>query len=132
MLDHNAVVWAVDAAEAAILLVEGADRVLPTFPPDLSATAERALAGLGVRVRTHSTVTDLDSADVTIRTGDSPERIPAKTVLWAAGVAASELGKILSQRTVLLFAFSRLALICASVAMDGSLCVYDVVCDGRR
>src|ERR1022692_4062809 len=86
-------------AEAAILLVEGADRVLPSFPPDLSAAAERALSDLGVRARTHSTVTGLDRAGVTIRTGDSVERIPAKTVLWAAGVEASELGKIVSQRT---------------------------------
>jgi NADH dehydrogenase len=89
----------INPAEAAILLVEGADRVLPSFPPDLSATAERALSDLGVRARTHSTVTGLDSAGVTVRTGDSVERIPAKTVLWAAGVQASGLGKIVSERT---------------------------------
>jgi NADH dehydrogenase len=41
----------------------------------------------------------LDRAGATVRTGDSVERIPAKTVLWAAGVEASELGKIVSQRT---------------------------------
>lgn len=89
----------INPAEATILLVEGADRVLPSFPPDLSAAAERALSDLGVRARTHSTVTGLDRAGVTVRTGDSVERIPAKTVLWAAGVEASELGKIVSQRT---------------------------------
>ena len=89
----------INPAEATILLVEGADRVLPSFPPDLSATAERALSDLGVRARTRSTVTGLDRAGVTVRTGDSVERIPAKTVLWAAGVEASELGKIVSQRT---------------------------------
>jgi NADH dehydrogenase len=89
----------INPAEAVILLVEGADRVLPSFPPDLSAAAERALSDLGVRARTRSTVTGLDRAGVTVRTGDSAERIPAKTVLWAAGVEASELGKIVSQRT---------------------------------
>ena len=89
----------INPAEATILLVEGADRVLPSFPPDLSAAAERALWDLGVRARTRSTVTGLDRAGVTVRTGDSVERIPAKTVLWAAGVEASELGKIVSQRT---------------------------------
>lgn len=89
----------INPAEATILLVEGADRVLPSFPPDLSAAAERALSDLGVRARTRSTVTGLDRAGVTVRTGDSVERIPAKTVLWAAGVEASELGKIVSQRT---------------------------------
>jgi NADH dehydrogenase len=89
----------INPAEAAILLVEGADRVLPSFPPDLSVKAERALSGLGVRTRTHTTVTDLDPTGVTVRTGDAVERIPAKTVLWAAGVQASGLGKIVSQRT---------------------------------
>ena len=79
--------------------MEGADRVLPSFPPDLSVKAERALSGLGVRTRTHTTVTDLDPTGVTVRTGDAVERIPAKTVLWAAGVQASGLGKIVSQRT---------------------------------
>jgi len=89
----------IDPAEAAILLVEGADRVLPSFPPDLSAKAERALIALGVRARPHATVTDLDTAGVTVRAGGSVERIPAKTVLWAAGVQASALGKIVSERT---------------------------------
>jgi NADH dehydrogenase len=90
---------AINPADAAILLLEGADRVLPSFPPDLSAKAERALRNLGVHTRTQSTVTDLDSAGVTVRTGDTVERIPAKTVLWAAGVQASELGKIVAERT---------------------------------
>jgi NADH dehydrogenase len=89
----------INPAEAEILLVEGADRVLPEFPPDLSAKAERALRELGVRVRTHTTVTGLDSAGVAVRMGDAVERVAAKTVLWAAGVQASELGKILSERT---------------------------------
>jgi len=89
----------INPAEAAILLVEGADRVLPSFPPDLSAAAERALLKLGVRARTKAVVTGLDSAGVTVRVGDSVERIPAKTVLWAAGVEASGLGKIVSERT---------------------------------
>jgi NADH dehydrogenase len=89
----------IDPSEAVILLVEGTDRVLPSFPPDLSAAAARSLAGLGVQVRTHSMVTGLDRAGVTVRTGDAVERIAAKTVLWAAGVEASELGKIVSERT---------------------------------
>jgi NADH:ubiquinone reductase (H+-translocating) len=89
----------INPAEAVILLVEGADRLLPSFPPDLSAKAERALTALGVRTRVLTTVTDLDSASVTVRTGDAVERIPTKTVLWAAGVQASELGKIVAART---------------------------------
>ncbi len=89
----------INPADAAILLVEGAERVLPAFPPDLSAKAERALSKLGVRTRAGATVTDLDAAGVTLRVGESVERIPARTVLWAAGVEASELGKIVAQRT---------------------------------
>jgi len=89
----------INPAEAAILLVEGTDRVLPAFPPDLSDKAERSLLKLGVRTRTHTMVTGLDRSGVTVRTGDASDRIPAKTVLWAAGVRASELGKIVSDRT---------------------------------
>lgn len=89
----------INPADAAILLLEGADRVLPSFPADLSGKAERALTKLGVRVRTGATVTDLDGAGVTVRVRDAVERIAAKTVLWAAGVEASDLGKIISRRT---------------------------------
>jgi len=89
----------INPAEAVILLLEGADRVLPAMPPDLSASAERALAKLGVRCRTGVMVTDLDTAGVTVRAGDRAERIAARTVLWAAGVRASRLGKIIAERT---------------------------------
>lgn len=89
----------IDPADAAILLIEGTDRVLPSFPPDLSAKAQQALEKLGVRARTGAKVTDLDADSVTVRAGDTLERIPAKTVLWAAGVEASALGKIVSERT---------------------------------
>jgi NADH dehydrogenase len=89
----------IDPRESTILLVEGADRVLPSFPADLAAKAERDLARLGVRVETRAKVTDLDSAGVAVSKGDSVERIPAKTVLWAAGVGSSPLGKIVADRT---------------------------------
>jgi NADH dehydrogenase len=89
----------IDPADAVILLVEGADRVLPAFAPDLSAKSQRDLTRLGVRVQTSAKVTDLDKTGVAIRTGDSVQRIAAKTVLWAAGVAPSGLGKIVADRT---------------------------------
>jgi NADH dehydrogenase len=89
----------INPADATILLVEGTERVLPAFPADLSAKAERALSKLGVTTRTGATVTDLDAAGVTLRKGESVERISARTVLWAAGVEASEIGKIVAQRT---------------------------------
>ena len=88
----------INPAEASILLIEGADRVLPTFPPDLGAAAERSLVELGVRARTGALVTDLDAHGVTLRIGERGEHIAARTVLWAAGVEASSLGKIVAER----------------------------------
>jgi NADH dehydrogenase len=89
----------INPADARILLMEGSPRLLPTFPPDLSASAERALAHLGVETHTGATVVDLNSEGVNVRSGDDVERIAARTVLWAAGVEASGLGKTLSERT---------------------------------
>jgi NADH:ubiquinone reductase (H+-translocating) len=88
----------IDPREAAILLVEGEPRVLPAFPPDLSAKAERQLISLGVRTRTGARVTQIDADGVTLVTGDREERIATHTVLWAAGVRASRLGKVLAER----------------------------------
>ncbi len=88
----------IDPRESAILLVEGEPRVLPTFPPDLSAKAERQLIALGVRARTGARVTQIDANGVTVTVKGSEERIPTHTVLWAAGVRASRLGKVLAER----------------------------------
>ena len=85
--------------ETQIFLIEGADRVLPPYPPGLSAAAEKSLIELGVRTRTASRVTEIDGDGVTIQIGDRAERIATKTVLWAAGVRANRLGRILSERT---------------------------------
>ena len=88
----------IDPSEACILLIEGADRVLPGFPPDLSAKAEQALLHLGVRTRAGAKVVDADSGGVSLQTGDRVERVAAHTVLWAAGVEASPLGQVLARR----------------------------------
>ena len=85
----------IDPRSARILLVEAADRVLTTFPPSLSAKAARSLEKLGVTVLTGRTVTGVDTESVTI---DS-ERIPARTVVWAAGVTASSLAGRLAELT---------------------------------
>jgi NADH dehydrogenase len=79
---------AIDTKSARILLLEGADRVLPTYHPDSSARALRQLRRLGVEVRTGAFVTRID--EDCIRVGD--EVIEAANVFWAAGVAASPLG----------------------------------------
>jgi NADH dehydrogenase len=89
----------IQPSSARILLLEGMDRVLPPFPPRLSAKAAAALARLGVSVQTGAFVTDLRPGLVTIRTGSQTEEIPAHTVLWAAGVRASCLGQVLAKGT---------------------------------
>jgi len=87
----------IDPTQTRIILVEGTDRALPTYPPRLSEAARRMLVRLGVTVRTGAMVTDIRADGVTIRVGDHDEMIPTRTVLWAAGVLASPLGVILSQ-----------------------------------
>ncbi len=86
---------AIDPRDARILLVEVADRVLTTFPPSLSAKAARSLEKLGVTVLTGRTVTGIDAESVTV----DDERIPSRTVVWAAGVTASSLAARLGELT---------------------------------
>jgi NADH dehydrogenase len=91
---------AVDPRTGRILLVEAADRVLTTFPPALSARAARSLQRLGVTVLTGRTVTGVDADGVTIDAGGgAEERIPARTVIWAAGVTAAGLAGRLAELT---------------------------------
>ncbi len=84
----------VDPAQARVVLVEGADRVLPPYVPSLSASAQRQLEELGVEVKADSLVEDMDADGVTLSDGS---RIEAATVLWAAGVAASPIGRMVGQ-----------------------------------
>ncbi|HLK50338.1 MAG TPA: NAD(P)/FAD-dependent oxidoreductase [Bryobacteraceae bacterium] len=91
---------AIDPKDARILILDGAPRVLSTFPPDLSMEAEKSLMRLGVRVREGVFVTEIDANGVTFRRKDgSTERLNAKTVVWAGGVHVNGFGKILAQRT---------------------------------
>jgi NADH dehydrogenase len=88
----------INTRDARIILIEGEPRLLPLFPPDLSAKAEQQLIALGVRTRTSARVTNIDESCVTVHAGGQDEHIAAKTVLWAAGVRASRLGKVLAER----------------------------------
>ena len=88
----------IDPREAQITLVEGEPRLVPGFPPDLSAKAEKQLIQLGVRTLTSARVTEIDDQGVTVKSGDKTDRIQTHTVLWAAGVRANRLGKILGER----------------------------------
>jgi NADH dehydrogenase len=81
----------IDPAKARVLLLEGSPRVLATYPEDLSAKAEAALTKLGVEVQTHTQVTAIGPGWVEA----AGKRIDAAVTLWAAGVAASPLGKLL-------------------------------------
>lgn len=78
----------IDSRQTRIVLVEGGQRILPSFSPGQSAFATRVLERLGVQVWTNSSVTDITPEGVAM--GD--EFIKAATVLWAAGVKASSLG----------------------------------------
>ena len=85
-------------ADARVLLVEALDRVLPTYPESLSASARRQLERLGVTVRTGEMVTGIDEGGIDVvrvggADGSLTERIPTRTVLWAAGVQASSFGR---------------------------------------
>ncbi|PYM55844.1 MAG: FAD-dependent oxidoreductase [Candidatus Rokuibacteriota bacterium] len=81
----------IDPAKARIILVEGGPRVLSAFPETLSRRAERALQKIGVEVRTDAVVTRITPDAVWI----GGEQIRARTVLWAAGVAATPLARSL-------------------------------------
>ncbi len=89
----------IDTTTTRILLLEGMDRILPPYPPELSAKAEASLTRLGVTVQTKTLVTDVAEDQVTVRQGDRIEQIPARTILWAAGVKASGMGQVLAKRT---------------------------------
>jgi NADH dehydrogenase len=91
---------AIDPAQARILLVEAADRVLLGFPPRLSAKAKRALEQLGVTVRLNAPVTNVDATGITVQAADgATEHIPTRTIIWAAGVIASPLARLLADRS---------------------------------
>ncbi len=112
--------------DSEILLVEARDRILPQFPPGLSASAERALVKLGVTVRTQTRVTKVSDTGLTLKgvrsevvptvtsskAGRRPNKseagldrksgethLAARTVLWAAGVKASPMGAVLAKET---------------------------------
>ncbi len=87
-----------DPGETRVLLVETAERVLTGFPPSLSAKAVRSLERLGVTPLLQRTVVDVEPDAVTVQDpGGTSERIPTRTVVWAAGVTASSLAGRLAE-----------------------------------
>jgi NADH dehydrogenase len=86
----------IDPARARILLIEAGDRVLTSFPPELSEKAMRQLEGLGVEVMLRNAVTACDEDGLTLSGG---ERIACSSIVWAAGVMASPAAKWLGETT---------------------------------
>jgi NADH:ubiquinone reductase (H+-translocating) len=81
---------AMNTGDGQILLVEGGDRILAAFPPDLSASAVRQLDNLGVTSLVNELVVDIDAAGVELKAPDgTTRRVGSRTVVWAAGVAAA-------------------------------------------
>jgi NADH dehydrogenase len=85
----------IDPRTAQILLFEGTPRVLPTYPEELSAKAQKHLEALGVKVHTNTMVTAVDAEGIVA----GGQRVPASTVLWSAGVKASPAGRWLGAET---------------------------------
>jgi NADH dehydrogenase len=89
---------AIRPSEARIILIEALDRVLPPYPPDRSRSAQRQLQSLGVEVRTGTRVVGIDERSVAVTMADgSTQEIPARTVLWAAGVQASTFARVVAK-----------------------------------
>ena len=89
----------IDTTQTEIILVEGMDRVLPPYKPELSAKAQEALEKLGVTIHTKTLVTNIEGDTVTFRSGEDTSQLQACTVLWAAGMKASPVGRVIAERT---------------------------------
>jgi NADH dehydrogenase len=90
----------IDPERARIILLDGAPQVLPPFGPKLGEKARRHLNEMGIEVQLSTLVTDLDAEGLTVKDSDGQERrISAATKVWAAGVQASPLGRLLGDRT---------------------------------
>ncbi|GAA4898284.1 NAD(P)/FAD-dependent oxidoreductase [Tessaracoccus lubricantis] len=89
-----------DPSDARVVLIDGADQVLPPFGPKLGKKTQDTLEKLGVEVQLGAIVTDLDDDGLTFRRKDgTSERIEASCKVWAAGVQGSELGKTLAEQS---------------------------------
>ncbi|NIP39525.1 MAG: FAD-dependent oxidoreductase [Candidatus Dadabacteria bacterium] len=89
----------IDTTKTKIILLEAADRILQTYTDKLSNDAKKSLEKLGVTVQTDSFVTGIDENQVVFKESNRSQTINSKTVLWAAGVRASRLGRVLHKRT---------------------------------
>ena len=84
--------------EARIILMEGGPRVLPPYPEDLSAKAEKLVKNLGVEIMLGAFVTNIDAGGVSYKHGDTSGTVPARTVFWAGGVTATPFARKVAER----------------------------------
>ncbi len=89
----------INTTSARIILIEGQDRVLPTYPPDLSDEALKSLNHLGVEIRLNTMVTNISQYRITVVESGVEDYISSRTVLWTAGVKASGMGRVLGKAT---------------------------------
>lgn len=89
----------IDPRQARVLLVEGGPRVLGAMPERLSERAREQLTALGVEVHLGARVNGIDAEGLDVTTAAGPERLHSRCVVWAAGVAASPLGRALADAT---------------------------------
>jgi NADH dehydrogenase len=85
--------------ESQIILLDGAPRVLMSFPEDLAEKATRCLTARDVTVRCSARVKNINKEGLTIQRDETLDHITARTVIWAGGVTASSLGQILARRS---------------------------------
>jgi len=84
--------------EARIILMEGGPRVLPPYPEDLSAKAEKLVKDLGVEIMLGAFVTDITAESVSYKHGETSGTVPSRTVFWAGGVTATPFARRVAQR----------------------------------
>ena len=89
----------VDTREARIIMLEGAPSVLPPFKPELQKYTQDTLEKMGVEIKLNTLAIDMDHESITVKGPDGVERIPTRTRIWAAGVQASPLAKMLGEKT---------------------------------
>ena len=87
----------IDPPKSKIILVEATDRILSTFPPKLSNKAHKSLTRLGVCVMTKTRITGISDEAVTLEPGNRENVIKTRTILWCAGVKASQLGQVITR-----------------------------------
>jgi NADH:ubiquinone reductase (H+-translocating) len=90
---------AIDTRTARIILIDAAPVVLGPFHPKLQRYTRRTLEKMGVEVRLDTAAADMDDASITVKGPDGQERIRARTKIWAAGVQASPLARLLAEAT---------------------------------